>query len=275
MKTILFLAGLLLTGGSFAQLTENRANVITLLVDYDNLQFEGGNLASYLCADCNNDSLPFNVSYQSPSDFGSVTFTLSPTGDTVFHGGIVWMGQGELYYSYDYGMGSPYEIQEDIMALPEDAMFYDMQGREISDPQFVNSARNAWYEVNRLEIVETAITEDFRVGIFLYAPTVGVFDPSVAKWVVYLYRNRQLNTLGEPVHQFVVYPNPAKDQIRVDPGFVPLSGYVIRNTAGQILQAGNFDSYTILLTTNTGDGIYFLDLMNGNAVVERIRFLKF
>jgi hypothetical protein len=277
MKTILLLATFLLAGGSFAQvMMGNKVNVFTLLVDYDNPQFEGGNLAYYDCADCSNDSLPFVVDYKSPGDFGSISFTLSPSGDTLFYGSMIWMGQGQMFHPSAFRTSSPFVVQEDIIGMPEDVICYDMSGHRISDPQFVNSAQSAWYEVNRLEAVKLASENNFKTAMFMYAPSVGGPNPTDAKWIIFLYRNIQLSTLTEMASGggFTVYPNPAKSLINVSESIEPVSHYEVRNNLGQVLQTGKLDSRTILLT-GMSEGMYFLDLRDGDNLVQRIRFQKF
>ncbi len=277
MKTILLLAMSLLVGGGFAQvLRPNKVNVYTLIVDYDNPQFEGGNLAYYDCPSCINDSLPFIVDYHEPGDFGSMTFLLNPTEDTLFHGSMIWMGQGQIYYPNNFSVESPFMIQDDIIGMPEDVQCYDMNGHKITDPQFMNAAQNAWYEVNRLEVVELAAEYGFKTAMYLYAPAVGAFDPGSAKWVVFMYRNVQLSEISEVASggDFTLYPNPAKSLINVSGSEQKISHYEVRNNLGQVLQTGNLDSHTILLT-GMSDGIYFLDLRDGDALVQRIRFQKF
>ena len=277
MKTVLLVAIFLLAGRSFAQvMVENKVNVFTLLVDYNSPQFQGGNLAYYDCLDCSNDSLPFYVSYHDTGDFGSLSYTLAPTGDTLFYGSTVWMGQGEMLYPSSFNMDSPFMLQDDIIGMPEDVVCYDMQGRRISDPQFMNAAQTAWYEVNRLEVVKMASENGFKTAMMVYSPTAGVFDPGAAKWVIFMYRNVQLNSLQEAAFTpfYNVYPNPAKSVLNINPGLFKVSHFEVRNNLGQVLQTGNLDSHSILLT-GMSDGIYFLDLRDGDNLVQRIRFQKF
>ncbi|MCE3295874.1 MAG: hypothetical protein K0R65_1588 [Crocinitomicaceae bacterium] len=275
MKAILLYVSFLLISGSYAQMELNKVNVFTLLVDYDNPQFEGGNISYYDCPSCSNDSVPLLIDYQEPGDVGGITFRLEPTGDTLFNGSIIWMGQGQINQPSAFNMESPFIMQDDIIGMPENVSYFDMQGRPISDPQFVNAAENAWYEVNQLEIVKTASENGFKTAMLMYTPAVGVFNPEVAKWVIFFYRNVQLSSLQESVlNPFTVYPNPAKSLINVSAGTAKVSHFEIRNNLGQVIQTGNLDSHTILLT-GMADGIYFLDLRDREDLVQRIRFQKF
>jgi hypothetical protein len=56
--------------------------------------------------------------------------------------------------------------------------------------EFEARADTAWANVERLDIVWDFAMDDYRVGIYLYPPSVGVFDPSSAKWIVFLYRGK-------------------------------------------------------------------------------------
>jgi hypothetical protein len=194
----------------------------------------------------------------------------------LFYGSMIWMGQGQMFYPSSFGTESPFMMQEEIIGMPSDVVCYDMTGRRLSDPQFINAAQNAWYEVNQLEVVKLASENNFKTAMFMYAPSVGTFDPASAKWIVFLYRNVQLNTVAEMAFGpgYTVYPNPAKSLINVSEGFAKVSHYQVRNNLGQVLQSGTLDSRTILLT-GMSEGMYFLDLKDGDELVQRVRFQKF
>ena len=58
---------------------------------------------------------------------------------------------------------------------------------------------------------------------------------------------------------FIIYPNPAKDQIRILNGSsFGDSNFTVHNTIGQELLSGSLNAETILNTSNLSSGVYFL-----------------
>jgi hypothetical protein len=45
-----------------------------------------------------------------------------------------------------------------------------------------------WAEIGSLGLIKDFQGEDLRVGIYLYPPKTGMFDPRPAKWIVFPYR---------------------------------------------------------------------------------------
>jgi hypothetical protein len=87
-------------------------------------------------------------------------------------------------------------------------------------------------------------------------------------------------TLGLPApnneNTILIYPNPASDQITIDNGnYITMAGYSIKieNNVGQeVFQSAiNQQLFTIDLSTWTGDGLYFVHLIDaqGNTVTVR------
>jgi hypothetical protein len=55
------------------------------------------------------------------------------------------------------------------------------------DDEFRDGARRAWAAVSSLDIVARFRRPSARVGFYLYPPTVGLFDPTKARWIIFLY----------------------------------------------------------------------------------------
>ena len=61
------------------------------------------------------------------------------------------------------------------------------------------------------------------------------------------------------VSPFVIYPNPAKDQIRILNGSaLGDSNFIVTNTLGQELLSGFVNTETLINTSGLSAGIYFL-----------------
>ncbi len=87
-------------------------------------------------------------------------------------------------------------------------------------------------------------------------------------------------TLGLPApnneNTILIYPNPASDQITIDNGnYIAMAGYSIKieNNAGQQVFQSNINQqlFTIDLNTWSGDGLYFVHLIDGQGNTVTVR----
>jgi len=163
-------------------------NLAVLVTDYLTYEFEAGALHYYpLCAACDRDSLPFDIDLVVPGDFGSIAFTYTETGDTLLFGTIIWMGSGKLSQPDDFELAE--KFGELTAAAPDPISSELFNIYPLLDPaEFESKADSAWARVERLDIVWDFAAGDYRVGVYLYAPSVGVFEPAAAKWIIFLYR---------------------------------------------------------------------------------------
>jgi len=150
-----------------------------LLLDYNSCVFEGAVVYHYPpCAPCLDDSLPLSVEYHPPGDFGDIRFTYLPNGDTVFYGTIIWMGTGQ-------------------MEVPTGVLPPDQFARSAGDAPYPERVQcflcnqdpptAIWNAISSLDLVKAFQGPSLRVGVYRYGPRTGMFDPAVAKWVVFLY----------------------------------------------------------------------------------------
>lgn len=184
-------------------------NLAVLIVDYDSLVFEGGNMSYYPKCTCLVDSLPFVPHFVSPGDFGSIAFTLEHTGDTIFDATIVWMGTGGISFPTDFSLQWPFLYSDLVVPKPQ-LGYFDWTGQITNDPVIIQKADSAWDVVDSLIITSFFADYTYKAGIYLYPPTVGMFDPSVAKWVVFLYYNAMVYSANESnaPNLLRVSPNP-------------------------------------------------------------------
>ena len=275
LKYVLVLFSLFATYSLYSQtdtlLHEGFANIATLIVDYDTYQFEGGDLSFYTCSSCNNDSLPFAIDVNYPGDFGGITFKIASTFDTIFDAAIVWMGTGQIIYPYSFSMSYPFNAASGVVEQPTDITYWGFYGDTIVDTQLLNKADSAWEVIDDLEITNVFSKIDYKVGIYLYPPTVGMFEPSVAKWVIFLYSYVSSNSVElfpEDVESYYVYPNPAKDIISVREDILSKAAvnYKIFDVTGDLVLKGKINSSANKINLNSlPSGLYLLEIIKGKS----------
>jgi hypothetical protein len=164
-------------------------NLAVLVTDYLTYEFESGALNYYpKCDTCDSDSLPFLVDIVPPGDFGSVAFTYTETGDTLFFGTMIWLGRGELVHPDNVLSGDRFGELSESARDPSDWEYFD-QWSSLDKAEFEAKADTAWAYVKRLDIVWDFAARDYRVGVYLYTPAVGPVVPAEARWIIFLYRN--------------------------------------------------------------------------------------
>lgn len=165
-------------------------SLAVLVSDYLTYTFEKGTLDRYpLCDGCDDAGLPFTVRFRPPGDFGDITFRYTATGDTIFYGSIIWLGRGDIEYPREFMPASEFE---NAAALPDDPLSVEYFNivPELDEELFKAQADSAWNRVKELDIVGEFAKGGYRVGIYLYAPAVGLFDPQAAKWIIFLHRQK-------------------------------------------------------------------------------------
>jgi hypothetical protein len=164
-------------------------NLAVLVLDYVSYEFERGALDYYpRCRGCDRDSLPFEVEFVDPGDFGSIAFLYTETGDTLLFGTIVWAGTGGLIVPDDFLPAERFGELGVPAPDPADREYFVIYS-PVDTAEFEARADTAWTHVRRLDIVWDFAAEDYQVGFYLYTPSVGVFAPTAARWIVFLYRS--------------------------------------------------------------------------------------
>jgi len=123
------------------------------------------------------------VFFESPGDFGGVGVVNARNGDSVFGGGIVWSGMGQI--SYPDTFDSPGGLGKDCTnasSVPAARGFDLSSGQALAMDKVTAALDVVW---------DTALPDGLWQGgyvfdavVLLYPPSVGVLDPTVAEWVV-------------------------------------------------------------------------------------------
>lgn len=251
----------------------NKVNVFTLKIDYLTHNFEGGDLAYYDCLACTNDSLPFDVIYHSPGDFGDIAFVLNEGTNSIFSASIIWMGMGVIDQPQAFVQTEPFINQQIPFALPSNVRLFDEQGYISSSTQLMQDAQSAWTSVEALGVVRQALENDFKVGMYLYTPSVGVTDWSLAKWIVFLYKNTLVNEMLELKENVQIYPNPTQNNLQVKLDKSENHSFEIKSLDGKVVQQENLISNTISVS-NLVEGMYFLEIKENDKLISRLKFQK-
>ncbi len=198
------------------ELDYNSANFAFFIVDFSTYNFEGGYFTKFDYHPGYDDTeIPFNIVYNPPLDYGNIMFAYSATGDSIFSADIWWAGQGQITFPDSIEDASQFRYDSSQSILPYSVSYYDYV-YELEDSIFLQKADSSWLAVNKLSVLEKfdSVGNVFRVGLYLYAPAVGAFEPSVAKWIVYLYRGQLIVNVEDETEipntfrLYQNYPNP-------------------------------------------------------------------
>lgn len=246
-----------------------RTNMAVLMVNYSTYAFEGGNLAYYDCEQCDYQQIPFQVEYVSPADFGITVFRLIPSNELVFSGTIIWSGTGEILYPTDFSLATPFSDNGAAISKPSDMVYYDVQGDTTTDTLYTNPSDLVWDAIKDLEVVQAFDDAGFKSAIFLYAPGVGVFNPAVVKWVVFLYHQGIATSVEIPKKKsFEVFPNPAQQSITIRHELNTGAQLSIISISGQIVHSQTLISPTSVVDVSSIPvGPYFIQVQNEKEAI--------
>lgn len=206
--TFLLLVAGMVQGQSSWQLKSDSMNLGILVSDYQTYTFEKGNFSTHQpCDNEDADSLPFIIDYVEPLDFGQITFLYSKNVDTLFHATTIWIGQGEITFPTDFLPADSFKTHQTNMTAPVSFQYFDI---DITDSLFQKKADSAWNAVKSLQVVKDFSQHPYRVGVYIYSPSVGPSQPSVTKWIIFLYQgkiNTKVKQLDETVSQHPLFLN--------------------------------------------------------------------
>ena len=173
--------------------THATANVLMLTVDFTTSTFESG---YEFILDKPAESFTISPLYQSPGDFGGIELYFSEIDKLLFSGTIIWMGKGSIQYPKPEKWLSPKDFEAtDILDYVRPKNGFEEVLKDDYDEGYFKYFDEAaieavWGAVQPLVKAREYIEENpgQKVRMFLYTPTVGVTDLSVAKWIIFLYK---------------------------------------------------------------------------------------
>ena len=261
------------------KLDYDSANFAFLILDYNTYKLENGYFAKYkYYSDYDRYRIPFNIVYHSPSDYGDILFTYKSTNDTLFYASIWWAGYGKIIIPKILDSANLFTY-DTVKVFPPYTTEYYKYMPEISDELFHIKADSAWESVKKLSILKefAKVGNVFRNGLYLYAPAVGVFNPELAKWIIFLYRGQIIvDVKNETVKLndytlFQNYPNPWNPSTNIKYSIPKTSlvnmkvydiiGNEIQTLVNEEKQAGSYE--VALNAANLPNGVYFYRLQAG------------
>jgi hypothetical protein len=158
------------------------ASVLMLQVDYTTNVFESGVELSFPVPA---QTFTVGIDYKDPGDFGSIKIYYSEINQLLFHGGIHWMGCGEIIYPENWLPANGF-----TRVLTADYQFPENGFENIfifgSEDDFNYDA--VWKSVQGIVKVREYLScnPEQKVKLFLYMPSVGAGDPKDWKWILFL-----------------------------------------------------------------------------------------
>ena len=169
---------------------QDSTSIAILVVNFQTFTFEGARIVHYPQTGSTQDSnLPFVITQQNPNDFGWILFSYRPTGDTVLAASIVWHGQGRISYPNSFIPVDSFQVLGTSVLQPSSVERF-VYLLTFSEDTLISITDSVWTSICKLDIVHSFDRANMMVGYYLYPPTVGVFNPSNAKWIVFLCSRR-------------------------------------------------------------------------------------
>ena len=166
--------------------TGNNNFMEVLRVSYVGHTFTGGKELVFSTANPTGDSIPVTTVYNTPSDFGDITMTHTPSGDSMFAGTIVWMGTGVMSYPH-LAAASTYPAHSGTIACPDSSAFQIVGPFSKADLEPIDYTA-IWSAVNRLDVTAYMMQKHCKIGLYPYKPSVGFGNPNEWSWMIFLYK---------------------------------------------------------------------------------------
>ena len=216
----LVLLGCLFSTFTLAQtfdLPADSASFAVMVYDYESGLLEGGSVVN-VSPDLISipDTIPLIKTRQPPADFGWMKFDYELDSLTLFYGTIVWAGQGEILIPDSLLPVESFEADSMPIERPQNLVYWNYTGEVLTEDSLIQSGTRAWENAKLLAITHQFADDFYQAVIYFYPPAVGALDPTVAKWIVFLYRNPFFTGIREEspslypqeILLLSAYPNP-------------------------------------------------------------------
>lgn len=160
-------------------------DILICKVDYLTFRYKGFYALNVSGKTNNGDVIPITSEYMSPGDFGFIKLYYSDKTNLLLDGTIVWNGRGALSFPESFRAGLP---EKEAIPFPGVEYF----ARLGENGHYVETAdewemQHIWQSVSyQKEFQHYYGNSNKKVAVYLYAPSVGLFNPYVAYYLVFV-----------------------------------------------------------------------------------------
>ena len=162
-----------------------KKDILISKVDYQTFQYKGFYALNVSGKTNDGELIPIISEYQAPCDFGFIKLYYRNTGNLLVDGTIVWNGCGQLAFPEPFRAGLP--VKEAI-PFPGTEHFARL-GEDGQYTETVNEweMKHIWQSVSyQKEFQHYFGNATKKAAVYLYAPSVGLFDPYEAYYLVFV-----------------------------------------------------------------------------------------
>ncbi len=278
-------------------LLKNKANIVTLMLNYKTFAFEGGNLSGYDCIDCQNDTMPLKCYAKLPVDYGAMYFSFISTNDTVFYSTLLWMAVGTIVkptpftntgifengniladQPATYRMVDPFVNTSPLVYL---GGFQFLNSIEIKTEKAARQKDTIWNQIDSLKVLQFFHTKNYHAIALPYHPAHGWSNPDdqldYSKWIVILYYFDGINTnVSDCKEDYSVLKTLATDYFIINANNQngqPIQ-YEIYDMTGKCVKKNVLRSTGPVELTDLKAGIYNILIYEGEVVKYKSRIIK-
>ncbi len=157
------------------------SKILVLKVDHLTSVFEGGTEINLSTNTEVSDSIPMSILYNPPGDFGDITLKYLPTGDSLFAGTIIWMGQGDRQFPAALAQASTFATGTSA-PIPAHTQFQPI----LTDHNQTYPYATIWSAIQNLSIIQSYLAVGKKVAVYHYTPSVGIGNPADWDWYVFM-----------------------------------------------------------------------------------------
>ena len=163
-----------------------KKDILISKVDYMTFQYKGFYALNVSGKTNDGELIPIISEYKSPGDFGFIKLYYRDTGNLLLDGTIVWSGCGQLAFPESFRAGL-LQIQESS-PFPG-TKYFSRLGEDGQYAETVNEweMKHIWQSVSyQKEFQHYFGNSTKKAAVYLYAPSVGMFDPYAAYYLVFV-----------------------------------------------------------------------------------------
>ena len=161
-----------------------KKHILICKVDYLTFQYKGFYALNVSGKEAYSSLIPIISEYMPACDFGFIKLYYRNTANLLLDGTIVWSGCGQLAFPESFRAGLPvskgisYPGTEHFARLSEDGKY-----TETADEW---EMQHIWQSVSyQKEFQHYYSNSSKKVAVYLYAPSVGLFNPNAAYYLVF------------------------------------------------------------------------------------------